>query len=152
MNLRDIFCAASLCFFSLVALVGQEADTSGLMDHRMRSIAGNGAVDCGRVRINGDPQASLRCARKAISQRRAFFVRFDMSGMDSFLSEGFVGDGSGKVYSVKFDSLGWGPAPDVEILDDSHDAVEICPKRVRIRTELSSKGVFMGYRCTPVEK
>lgn len=120
-----------------------------LMDRRMRRIAGNDALDCGRVKLNGDPKASLRCARQAISRKRAFFVRLDGAGMDSFLSDGFAGDGSGNVYSVAFDSLGWGPSPGIEILDNSHDAVEICPKPVRIRKEMSSKGVFMGYRCTP---
>ena len=123
-----------------------------LMDRRMRLIAGNDALDCGRVKLNGDPRASLRCARQAISKKRAFFVRLDSVGMDSYLSDGFAGDGSGNVYSVAFDSLGWGPSSGIEILDNSHDAVEICPKPVRIRKEMSSKGAFMGYRCAPLEK
>ena len=72
--------------------------------------------------------------------------------MDSFLSDGFAGDGSGNVYKVDFDSLGWGQSPGIEILDNGHDAVQICRKPVRIRKELSSKGVFMGYKCTPLEK
>ena len=122
-----------------------------LMDRRMRLIAGNDALDCGRVKVGGDPKASLMCAREAISRKRAFFVRLDSFGIDSFLSDGFAGDGSGNVYSVAFDSLGWGSSPGIEILDNSHDAVQICPKPVRIRKELSSKGAFMGYRCTPVE-
>jgi len=123
-----------------------------LMDRRMRLIAGNDALDCGRVKLNGDPKASLRCARKAVSQKRAFFVRFDWVGIDSFLSDGFAGDNSGDVYSVKFDSYGWGGGPDLEILDNKHDAVERCPNPVHIRKERSSKGVFMGYRCTPLEQ
>ncbi len=122
-----------------------------LMDRRMRLIAGNDALDCGRVKLNGDPKASLRCARQAISKNRAFFVRLDSAGIDSSLSDGFAGDGSGNVYSVAFDSLGWGPSPGIEILDNRHDAVEICPKPVRIRKEMSSKGVVMRYRCTPGE-
>ncbi len=120
-----------------------------LMDRRMRLIAGNDALDCGRVRVGGDPKASLTCAREAISKKRAFFVRLDSFGIDSFLSDGFAGNGSGKVYSVTFDSLGLGPDPDIEILDNSHDAVEICPKPVHIWKEVSPKGAFMGYRCTP---
>jgi TonB family protein len=64
-----------------------------LMDRRMRLIAGNDALDCGRVKLNGDPRASLRCARQAISKKRAFFVRLDSVGMDSYLSDGFAGDG-----------------------------------------------------------
>jgi len=117
-----------------------------LMDRRMRFIAGNDALDCGRVKLSGDPKASLRCARQAISKKRAFFVRLDSAGMDSSLSNGFAGDGSGNVYSVAFDSLGCAPSPGIEILDNGHDAVEICPKPVRIRKEM------WGYRCTPREK
>jgi hypothetical protein len=119
-----------------------------LMDRRMRLIAGNDALDCGRVKLSADPEASLACARQAISKKRAFFVRLDSVGIDSFLSDGFAGDGSGKVYSVAFDSLGWGADPDIKILDNSHDAVEICPQPVHIWKEVSPKGAFMGYRCT----
>lgn len=46
-----------------------------LMDRRMRIIAGNDALDCGRVKLDGDPKASLKCAHQAISKKRAFFVR-----------------------------------------------------------------------------
>lgn len=123
-----------------------------LMDRRMRLIAGNGALDCGRVKLNSDPRQSLGCARGAIRQGRSFVVRFDHMGMDSFLSDGFAGDGSGKVYSVSFDSLGIGPSPGIEILDNSHDAVEICPKPVRFKLTSAPKGAFWGYRCTRVEK
>jgi TonB family protein len=123
-----------------------------LMDRRMRLIAGNDALDCGRVKLNGDPKPSLRCARKAISHRRAFIVRFDYAGMDSSISDGFVGDGSGKVYSVRFDSLGWGQSPGIEILDGTHDAVEICPKPVRIKARSAPIGAFWGYLCTPEER
>jgi TonB family protein len=123
-----------------------------LMDRRMRLIAGNDALDCGRVKLNGDPKPSLRCARKAISHRRAFVVRFDYAGMDSSISDGFASDGSGKVYSVRFDSMGWGQAPGIEILDGTHDAVEICPKPVRIKARSAPIGAFWGYRCIPEEK
>jgi hypothetical protein len=120
-----------------------------LMDHRMRLIAGKDALDCGRVKLNGDPKASLKCARQAISRKRAFFVRIDSAGMDSSLSDGFAGDGSGKVFSVEFDSLGIGPSPDFEILDNGHDAVRICPKPVHLRLRSGPKGAFWGYSCVP---
>jgi TonB family protein len=119
-----------------------------LMDRRMRLIAGNDALDCGRVKVSADPKGSLSCARQAISRKRAFLVRLDSVGMDSFLSDGFAGDGSGNVYSVAFDSFGWGPSPGIKILDNRHDAVGICPKPVDIWRQVSSKGAFMGYRCT----
>jgi len=120
-----------------------------LLDRRMRLIAGNNALDCGRVKIDGDPKASLKCAHQAIKNKRAFVLRLDSFGIDSFLSDGFAGDGSGNVYSVAFDSLGYGPSRGVKIMDNGHDAVQICPKPVRIRKEVSSKGAFMGYHCTP---
>jgi hypothetical protein len=123
-----------------------------LVDRRMRLIAGNDALDCGRVKLNGNPRLSLGCARRAISQRRAFVVRFDSAGMDSSLSDGFAGDGSGKVYSVRFDSLGWGPSPGIQILDNSHNAVEICAKPVHLTLRSAPTGAFWGYRCSPVEK
>lgn len=72
-----------------------------------------------------EPQDQLAkdlCPSGGISKKRAFFVRIDSFGMDSFLSYGFAGN-SGKVYNVTFDSLGWNPDPDIEVLDNSHDAV-----------------------------
>jgi hypothetical protein len=152
MSLRKIVCTAGICLIFCLSLPGQEADPGRILDNRMHMIAGENALDCGRVKLNSDPNPSLSCLHKAISKRRPFFVRFDVAGTDSVLSDGFAGDDSGKVYSVRFDSLGWVPAPDVEIVDDKRDAVEICPKPVRIKKRTAPRGVFFGYRCAPEKK
>lgn len=123
-----------------------------LMDRRMRVLAGKDALDCGRVKLDGDPRASLRCARRAISKRRAFFVRFESASMDSSSADGFAGDSSGNIYSIDFDSMGIGPFEGAEIMDNGHDAVQRCPKPVRIKKELGRKGMLLGYRCTQKKK
>jgi len=139
---------AVLCLCCL-PLSAQIDDTSGVMDKRMRVIAGENALDCGRVRVGVNAEPALRCARKSIKRKQPFVVRFDDYGIDSFLSDGFAEDGLGNVYHIEFDSLGWGPPSEDggEVLDDKHDFVEGCTKPARIHKDVSRKGTFMGYSC-----
>src|SRR5882762_8597031 len=113
--MRNLIFAGSLCLICTLPLLGQKNDFGALLDRRMRVIAGKDAVDCGHVKLGHDPQKSLSCARRAISQERAFVVRFDIVGTDSLISDGFAGNSLGNVYSVRFDTYGWGPGPGVEI-------------------------------------
>jgi hypothetical protein len=81
------------------------------MDRRLRAVAGDNALNCGAVTVDWDrnPDTMLKCARKAIAKGISFYVRSDSWGMDSFLSEGFAGNGKGDVYYLNFDSIGWHP-------------------------------------------
>lgn len=135
---------ALFCFLCSSPLLAQTSDTSVVMDQRMRTIAGDNALNCGRVRIIEATDVALKCARKAIGGRHPFLVRFDYAGMDSDLSDGLTGDSSGDVYLVRFDSLGWGGEG---VVDSGHDFIEKCPRPVRIRILPWINGSFAGVTC-----
>src|SRR5947199_9834419 len=71
------------------------------------STAGFSAVDCGEVEIRHDPSAATHCALKAFNEKKAFFVRYDVQGIDSCFAGAIVSDGKGQVYGVEYDSYGW---------------------------------------------
>jgi hypothetical protein len=67
-------------------------------------LAGTGAVNCGRVAVNGNSTATDQCVADAFSIKRAFFARYDLQGIDSLVSRLVAGTASGKVYFLLWDS------------------------------------------------
>jgi len=123
--------------------LAQANEPSSVMDQEMHGIAGTGALNCGRVEVNGDDGLALKCARRAIRRKQPFFVRFDLQGIDSFAANGFAAGGAGDVYLIIYGS-GYDAA-----LDDGHDLVTKCAKPVRILKMTSSNRGALGYRCAP---
>jgi hypothetical protein len=70
----------------------------------LRRKAGAGAVDCGYVAVRRDRSAADMCSVEAFQGRKAFFVRYDVQGIDSRVSEGVVGTAKGEVYQYNYDS------------------------------------------------
>ena len=83
---------------SLLAAVGIDA-----LNLKLRWYGGRGAIDCGRVRVGGNPELATTCATAAQSQNRAFFVRYDMVGFDSSVAYGLARDASGTSWMINFD-------------------------------------------------
>jgi hypothetical protein len=120
------------------------------MDRRLRAIAGDNALSCGTVAIEGDrnPEPALKCARRAIANKVAFYVRSDSWGVDSFLSEGFAGNSNGDVYYVDFDSEGWQPsAVRSEARDEKDKFGQLCPTPVHIRRIPWKDNQYVGLTC-----
>lgn len=133
-----------------VASVSQVSAYTVEMDRRLRTIAGDNALNCGAVALDGDrnPEPVLKCARKAIGKKLAFYVRSDSWGIDSFLSDGFAGNGNGDVYYVEFDSLGWAPhGAGTEIPAGKVNYGEECPRPVRIRKIPWPDKNYVGFTC-----
>lgn len=117
------------------------ADTE-VMDQRLRAIAGNGAIDCGEVPVDGDPAKASSCAMKASRQHKAFYVRYRARGIDAQLIDGLAGDSKSDIYAVIFDSLGVSAndqAPDAMRPDGDHTIVMECPKPTKIRKAKNGK-------------
>jgi hypothetical protein len=130
--------------------VSQVSAYTAEMDPRLRTIAGDNALNCGAVTIDGDrnPEPVLKCARRAIGKKLAFYARCDSWGIDSFLSDGFAGSGDGDVYYVEFDSLGWQPhGAKVEISDGKPKYGEKCPKPVHIRDVPWPDKKYVEFTC-----
>jgi hypothetical protein len=122
------------------------------MDRRLRTVAGNDALNCGAVLVDGDrnPETVLKCVRKAISKKAAFYARTDSWGIDSFLSEGFAGSGNGSVYYLEFDSLGW-DASQAQLTTKQYP-IEKCPAPVRVRQILWKDKQYIGFTCQRKKK
>ncbi len=125
------------------------------MNRRLLAIAGNNALNCGEVLVDGnrDPGPMLTCARKAIAKKRPFYVRSDSWGIDSFLSEGFAGNGDGDVYYVEFDSSGWDPRRTEDSAGSKRsDLGEKCPKPIHIRQIPWVNKEYVGFTCQRKKK
>lgn len=128
----------------------QVSDYTAEMDRRLRVIAGNNAFNCGAVLGDGErnPEPVLKCARRAIGNKLPFFVRSDSWGINSFLSDGLAGNGSGDVYYVEFDSQGWALRPgDPKEAANAAMLGELCPKPVRIRRIPWPDKQYVGLTC-----
>jgi hypothetical protein len=73
------------------------------MEWRSRWLAGRHGVDCGRVRIGGDPRAATACALQAQAEGKPFRVRYDIMGIDSAVAGGVVRTPDGRLYGLSFD-------------------------------------------------
>jgi hypothetical protein len=77
--------------------------TGDSMDWRSRWLMGRHGVDCGQVRIKGDPKAATDCALKADSEGKPFRVRYNIMAYDSAVAGGIVRTPSGELYALSFD-------------------------------------------------
>ena len=66
-------------------------------------LGGPHAIDCGRVRVRGNPKAANECAVKAFREGSPFRVRYDLQGIDSDVSAGLVYTPEGGLYGLVFD-------------------------------------------------
>jgi hypothetical protein len=75
-----------------------------LLENKLKLSAGNAAINCGVVPLEGDPNRASDCALDAFTHRRAFYVYVISEGGISPSSDGLAWDGSGDVMMV--DDLG----------------------------------------------
>ena len=104
------------------------------LDAKLSALAGGDAVFCGDVSFRKSARRANRCVRRALRQRKAFYVGYD-SGHDDrrYTSRGVAMDPQGQMYEVWFDStkvLPW--VYDGEISDNSHILTMGCPTPHRL--------------------
>lgn len=75
-----------------------------VMNNHMMELAGEGALNCGRVRYDQDASLASDCALNAFKAKKRFYVRYDLPGIDSDVSVGVVGKGTNEVYTLVYDS------------------------------------------------
>ena len=108
--------------------------SSKLLDEALRKEAGNAAKNCGRVRVNGKPELTSECVIQQFRNHRAFWVRYDLLGVDSEVALGLAGN-SGRVTAFLFDSFGTsheGAPEDAVFLSDNHIVAVPCPTPVEL--------------------
>jgi hypothetical protein len=73
------------------------------MDWQSRRLVGRHGIDCGRVKVRGDPNLASECALKAQAEGKPFRVRYDILGYDSAVAGGIVRTSTGQLYGLSFD-------------------------------------------------
>lgn len=68
-----------------------------------KRLAGPGAIDCGRVKIKGDPKDATECAIGAQKAAKPFRIRYDLQGIDSLVAVAIVRTPSGTVGALTYD-------------------------------------------------
>jgi hypothetical protein len=74
------------------------------LDIESKTLAGPGTIDCGRVKIKGDPKEATECAIGAQKAAKPFRIRYDLQGFDSLVAVAIVRTPSGTVGSLMYDS------------------------------------------------
>jgi hypothetical protein len=117
--------------------------------NRLAVLAGQGAINCGKVWPRTDPKPSSECVLKSFENHRPFYVLYDTQEIriDSHFIDGLAGDKSGNLYDVEFDSMGRsseGLSDDTQLVDGGHIFVEPCSKPITL-----SKSIYKGLTCIP---
>jgi hypothetical protein len=76
----------------------------GDLELQSKNFAGPGALDCGRVLIDGDPKIATECALAAQRAGKPFRIRYDIQGIDSLVAVAIVRTQAGTVESLMWDS------------------------------------------------
>jgi hypothetical protein len=113
-----------------------------LLLNRLKQLAGDGAIDCGMVGILEKADAASNCALKAQADKKSFFVRYGVQGIDTEQVLSFAGTVSGNISSVWYFGAGYtaGEQPSSEaksrklkFTDDGRISIEECAKPTNFR-------------------
>jgi len=115
--------------------------TTPAIDRRLRAIAGQGAINCGRVQVGGTAAKANDCAKKAFSDKKAFYVQYDVHELDEDISTGIGSDGQGNVFVAGFDDAGVSASrlgDQAEVLDEGRTVIVPCPTPIRFQPSVSN--------------
>ena len=139
---------------AIAVLLGASAlysqlDHATVIMHRVRILAGSGAINCGHIKPQSDPKPASECVLTSFGNHKPFYVLYDTQefAIDSHFIDGLAGDKSGNVYDVEFSSRGWaseGLPAGAQLFDGKHIFVEACKKPVAL-----NKSVYQGLTCIP---
>lgn len=125
---------------------------SEVMDQRLRKLAGSSAISCGHVKVNTSSKNATTCVQRAFGEGKAFYVRYDVVGIDAELAGGLASNGARRVYAVTFDSMGMsteGLTDEETMPDGSHTVVTPCPKPVKIRKDSQGRATCFKKNQKP---
>jgi hypothetical protein len=149
-----IFSFAWVCFLlfessPVLSIVCGHRCEQVAIENRLIKVAGYGAINCGRVRPETDPNPSSRCVLDSFANHRPFYVVYDTQEfrIDSDFIDGLAGDKSGNLYDVEFSGMGWsaeGLSGGTQLLDGGHIFVEPCSQPITLRSS-----IYKGLTCLP---
>jgi hypothetical protein len=147
-----VLCSIEVLCFCLG--FAQGPDIAKILNRRLQTLSGDGAVNCGLVPAKENPKRTNKCVQKSFSAKRPFYARYDWNGTDSDGSIGLAGDVEGKVYMMVSDTVGWGGdthGPELQYLDDNHIILVVCPTPIHFRhTETNGLTCLLPNKNTPI--
>jgi hypothetical protein len=122
----------------------QQPEHYPLLLNRLKQLAGDGAIDCGIVGVLAKPDDASNCALKARADKKPFFVRYCVQGIDTEQVIGFAGTASGDISSVWYYGAGYETGwhsttkgdsgrRKLKFSDDDRISIEECAKPVNFR-------------------
>ena len=75
---------------------------------RLAKTSGDGAVDCGLIRLGSSRVRAVSCVRSALTAHRPVFVAFQVIGMDSEFFRGLAVNKDGRAVELRWDGDVWG--------------------------------------------
>lgn len=135
-----IVCA--ICIYSALCL-GQSGIVHGAstLQFKLAGVAGENAVKCGHVGTEEDPTSANECAEKNFTQKRPFYLSYELPHSDSDYEYGLAMNNKGRMYLVEYDSMGFQldrRFKDVALSDNSHIATRSCPRPNRLQKDKST--------------
>jgi len=104
------------------------ASESPDFDAKLRSLAGADAIYCGHVGLRESSRAANECASKAFKEKRAFYVRYDVSRYrSSYVSVGLAQDMGGRMYQIRFADVIFLPHVDSGRSSNPQTVASPCP-------------------------
>jgi hypothetical protein len=108
MNWRSLVIFGAVSLLAFIAASCATRQNSGawtdLLERQSWQLAGEKAVDCGRVPLGENPKGAADCALRAYKAGKPFRVLFDVQGIDSFVAEAYVRSPDGTLHGLMWDS------------------------------------------------
>jgi hypothetical protein len=117
-------------------------EESAVMEGRLRQLAGDGAVDCGRGKANVSVTAAANCVRSALADKKPFYIRYVSDIDNSVLAEGIAGDSRAEIYEIRYVSTRWSASErprGAQLSDGGYILTQACPKPVRMWGALNER-------------
>jgi hypothetical protein len=73
-----------------------------VLERQSQKLAGPHAVNCGEVRVGGNPKAATECVLAAQQAGRPFRVRYDLQGIDAKVAVAIVRGPAGRVRALSW--------------------------------------------------
>ena len=88
----------------LQAQCGERVDPPPPLQAELHMLVGEGALDCGFVRLGTPPESAWKCAEFATTSGTAHWFALEQSGVDSDVWIASLLDQSGRAYVLEYDS------------------------------------------------
>jgi hypothetical protein len=104
--LKRVIAGLSLCAISMLptSCSRGQIPAEDKLEIESKRLAGPRAIDCGRVKIKGDPKDATECAIGAQKAAKPFRIRYDLQGIDALVAVAIVRTPSGTVGALTYDS------------------------------------------------